>query len=79
MEVSATHVPSELVSALKITPIVATSFCCDGGCSREIDGERESEREKGSPVKTGFKHRIKGSVKKTLSHENEQRTCDLKK
>lgn len=48
MEVSATHVPSELVSALKITPIVATSFCCDGGCSREIDGERESEREKGS-------------------------------
>lgn len=52
MEVSATNVPSELVSALKITPIVATSFCCDGGCSREIDEEREREIErKGKPSK----------------------------
>lgn len=39
MEPSAIHVPSELVPALKITPIVATSFC-DGGYSRQIDGER---------------------------------------
>lgn len=45
MVVSAAHVPSELESALKITPIVATSFCCNGGCSREIDGERERMRE----------------------------------
>lgn len=44
--------------------------------------EREGEGEvggKGRVVKTGFKHRIKGTMKKTLSHENEQKTCDLKK
>lgn len=43
MELSAIHVPSELVSALKITPFVATRFC-GGGYIRHIDGERERER-----------------------------------